>query len=365
MEKINELQITKFSDPNYMKVLEKCIPTGTPVLLEGVAEDLEAPLDPLLYKITFYQAGVEVIALGDNVVPYSRDFRFYLTSKMRNPHYLPEVFNKVTIINFALTLEGLQDQLLGIVVAKERPDLQRQREYLVLQSAQNVTALKETEENILKTLAEAKGDILEDEAAIEILNNSKLLSADILEKQKASIETEKKIEGFRLDYRPIADHSAVLYYSISDLPNVDPMYQYSLAWYINLYISSIETANKSRDLQKRLWFLKEAFTYNLYTNVCRSLFEKDKLMFSFTLCTKLMMYQKQLDEKEYMFLLTGGVTVDNPIPNPASAWLSNKCWDEICYMSDLEAFAGKKVFLRGVYTTASPPVEHHKCSCYF
>lgn len=361
MEKINEIQITKFSDPNYMKILEKCIPTGTPVLLENVAEDLEAPLDPLLYKVTFYQAGIEVISLGENVVPYHKDFRFYLTSKLRNPHYLPEVFNKVTIINFALTLEGLQDQLLGIVVAKERPDLQRQREYLVLQSAQNVAALKEVEEMILKTLAESKGDILEDEAAIEILNSSKVLSADISAKQKASVETEKKIEGFRLDYRPIADHSAVLYYSISDLPNVDPMYQYSLGWYINLYVSSIENANKSRDLQKRLWFLKEAFTYNLYTNVCRSLFEKDKLMFSFTLCTKLMLYQKELDEKEYMFLLTGGVTVDNPLPNPASAWLSGKSWDEICYISDIsdftefrKSFEGNTAAWKKIYDSSEP-----------
>lgn len=60
------------------------------------------------------------IALGDNVIEYNPKFRLYITSKLRNPHYLPEVFNKVTVINFALTVKGLEDQLLGIVVAKER-----------------------------------------------------------------------------------------------------------------------------------------------------------------------------------------------------------------------------------------------------
>jgi dynein heavy chain len=60
------------------------------------------------------------ISLGETVLEYSDQFRFYLTSKLRNPHFLPEIFNIVTVVNFALTLEGLEDQLLGIVVAKER-----------------------------------------------------------------------------------------------------------------------------------------------------------------------------------------------------------------------------------------------------
>lgn len=364
MERKNEIQVTKFSDHSYMKIIEKCILTGKPALVEGINEELEAPLDPLLLKLTFMQAGMEVISLGENVIPYHKDFKLYLTSKLRNPHYLPEVFNKVTIINFALTLEGLQDQLLGIVVAKERPDLQKQREELVMQSAANKAALLEVETNILRTLSESKGDILEDESAIEVLDHSKILSKEIIEKQKEAVQTEKKIEGFRLDYRPIADHSAVLYYCICDLPNVDPMYQYSLGWFINLYVSSIESANKSRDLDKRLRFLKEAFTYNLYTNVCRSLFEKDKLMFSFVLCTKIMISTKELVEAELKFLLTGGVKVENPVPNPSDGWLSDKSWDEICRVGELDAFRGYKDSFRNnlrswqiIYDSNEPETE--------
>ena len=64
--------------------------------------------------------GVDMIRLGENVIEYSHDFRFYITTKLRNPHYLPEVATKVTLLNFMITPEGLEDQLLGIVVAKER-----------------------------------------------------------------------------------------------------------------------------------------------------------------------------------------------------------------------------------------------------
>ena len=60
------------------------------------------------------------IRLGENVIEYSEDFKLYITTKLRNPHYLPEVATKVTLVNFMITPEGLEDQLLGIVVAKER-----------------------------------------------------------------------------------------------------------------------------------------------------------------------------------------------------------------------------------------------------
>lgn len=333
MEKLNNLEVVKFSFSDYMKKIETCVQLGHPVLVESIDEELEAPLDPLLYKKTFKQAGMLVISLGENVTEYNSNFRLYMTSKLRNPHYLPEVFNRVTIINFALTLEGLQDQLLGkyrnlsllfyyqlfilpgIVVAVEKPDLQQLKEDLIIQKAENKRALQETEENILKTLAESKGDILEDEKAIQILDESKSLSKEIREKQERSLEIEKTIEEFREKYKIVSEHSAVLYYCISDLANVDPMYQYSLDWFINLYISSIQRAEKFRNIEKRCQSLINAFTYDLYNNITRSLFEKDKLLFSFLLCSKIMMFQQRLDEYEFMFLLTGELVLSKYLFN--------------------------------------------------
>ncbi|KAJ8683862.1 hypothetical protein QAD02_019654 [Eretmocerus hayati] len=340
MEKVNLVEIVKLTDPGYMSIVEHCIEFGKPVLVENVGEELDAALDPILTKNFYKVAGIWYITLGEKSLEYNMDFRFYITTKLRNPHYLPEVFNKVTLINFALTIEGLEDQLLGIVVAKERPDLQEKREYLIVQSAANKKALKEVEDSILRTLEVSGASILEDEEAIEILDSSKTLSADIIKKQEAAKETEAKIELFRQSYRPIAKHSAALYYTVTDLPNIDPMYQYSLAWFINLYVLSIETATKSNILERRLAFLTETFTYNLYQNVCRSLFEKDKVLYSFILCTTIQQAQGVLSRDEMNFFLTGGlVLVAGTEPNPAPDWLSEKSWDEIKRSKNLQAFA--------------------------
>ena len=107
-----------------------------------------------------------------------------------------------------ITPDGLEDQLLGIVVAKERPELEEERQQLILQSASNKKALKEIEDKILYTLSASEGNILEDQAAIIVLDEAKVLSNEIERKQQIAEATEEKIRESREGYRPIAFHSS-------------------------------------------------------------------------------------------------------------------------------------------------------------
>ena len=97
MEKSNNLHVIKLTNPDFVRTLENCIQFGTPVLLENVAEELDPILEPLLLKQTFKQGGSVCIRLGDSTIEYSKDFRFYITTKLRNPHYLPETSVKVHV----------------------------------------------------------------------------------------------------------------------------------------------------------------------------------------------------------------------------------------------------------------------------
>lgn len=155
------------------------------------------------------------------------------------------------------------------------------------------------------------------------------------------------------------------------------MYQYSLTWFMQLFRHSLEKTERSSDVSQRLEILKKHFTYSLYCSVCRSLFEKDKLLFSFLLCSKvpkprstalcsslltlllrsapqIMFAFNELDAAEYRFLLTGGVALDNPHPNPVPSWLPDKAWNELCRLSDLPAFAGLRLEIGPVRAATDP-----------
>ena len=91
METKNKLETIKLTDNNILRTLENCIQFGKPVLLENVGETLDPSLNPILLKST-YQKGQNVyIKLGDQDIEYSPNFFFYITTKYRNPHYLPEL----------------------------------------------------------------------------------------------------------------------------------------------------------------------------------------------------------------------------------------------------------------------------------
>ncbi|TPX68902.1 hypothetical protein SpCBS45565_g02819 [Spizellomyces sp. 'palustris'] len=346
MEKAKNLQVIKLTDADYIRTLENAIQFGTPVLLENVLEEIDPVLEPLLLKQTFRQGGVTCIRLGDSTVEYSPEFRFYITTKLRNPHYLPELSTKVTLLNFMITPEGLEDQLLGIVIAKERPELEEMKAQLVIQSAENKKQLQAAESKILEVLSSSQGNILEDETGIQILSSSKALAVTVSEKQVAAEATERKIDEIRVGYKPIALYASGLFFCIAELANIEPMYQYSLTWFINLFIHSIESSEKSSDLVTRLTTLRTHFTEALYRNICRSLFEKDKLVFSFLLTIAILRGRGEIDADEWRFLLTGGIGLSaTKTPNPDASWINDKSWSEICRLSTLTAFTDiDKVF---------------------
>ena len=116
------------------------------------------------------------------------------------------------------------------------------------------------------------------------------------------------------------------------------MYQYSLVWFINLYVNSIENSGKSADLSERIQRLNAHFTESTYRNICRSLLERHKLLFAFILSVQLAKGRGEVDDRMWRFLLTGGVGLDNPYENPAPEWLVDKSWAEIVRASELPAF---------------------------
>lgn len=109
--------------------------------------------------------------------------------------------------------------------------------------------------------------------------------------------TERQIDETREGYRPVAYRASLLFFCIIDFAMIDPMYQYALQWFVRLFVLAVESSEPSNVLEERLANMKNYFTYSLYENVCRSLFERHKLLFSFVLTIKIMQGDKNIDIK--------------------------------------------------------------------
>ncbi|XP_060619679.2 dynein axonemal heavy chain 6 isoform X2 [Anolis sagrei] len=338
----NGLKIIKLTDTGFLRTLENSIRLGLPVLLEELKETLEPALEPILLKQTFISGGRLLIRLGDSDIDYDRNFKFYMTTKLPNPHYLPEVCIKVTIINFTVTRSGLEDQLLSDVVRLERPELEDQRTQLIVSINSDKTQLKAIEEKILKMLFTSEGNILDKEELINTLQESKVTSGAIKVRLVEAETTEEKINIAREKYRPVATRGSVMYFVIASLSEIDPMYQFSLKYFKQLFNTTIETSEKNDVLELRLAILLSQTLYATYTNVSRGLFEQHKLIYSFMLCIEIMRQRGELSDAEWNFFLRGSAGLDKTRPDkPDIPWLEENIW----FMSyDLEetlvCFAG-------------------------
>jgi dynein heavy chain len=333
MEKANNHKVIKLSNPKFLNIIDTSIRMGFPVLLENVEDKLDPSLEPILTKSIVKVQGQWSIKLGDQFVPYSNDFKFVITTKLANPHYLPEICIKVALINFTVTPQGLEDQLLVEVVKNERPELEQQKDQLIMQLADFKRQLKELEDKILKLVAEASDDILNDEELIITLDQSKETSIAINERMIEAEQTAKMIDENRENYRIVSRRGSVLYFVVSDLANIDPMYQYSLEFFTKLYVMRLEKSEKSTDLDQRLQILLNDITRSFYFSICRGLFEKDKLLYSFLNASSILRRNGDIDIDEWNFFLRGS-PMDYSDKEKVADYVSDDLWKGLCGLQD-------------------------------
>lgn len=148
-----------------------------------------------------------------------------MTTKMPNPHYPPEVCIKVTLINFTVTNSGLEEQLLGDVVVKEKPEVEAKRQQIVIQMDTDKKTLKAIENKILQLLKENEIEqILDEDTLIITLDESKVTSTEINTRMADAVVVQKEIEETRAHYTSVSLRGSILYFVIADMANINNMY---------------------------------------------------------------------------------------------------------------------------------------------
>jgi dynein heavy chain len=297
-EEANNLTVKTFNDPDFMKHLELAIQFGNPFLFENLDEELDPMIDPVLEKNTFVQAGQQMIVLGDKTVDWDPTFRLYMTTKLANPHYTPEVLGKTMIVNYSVTVQGLADQLLNVVVGHERKDIEERFAMIVSEMSANGQALAALEDSLLQTLATSQGNILDNVELIQTLDEAKTKAVDIHAQIESASFTKEEIQTARKQYTPVAWRGSILFFAMAGLSAIMKMYETSLSSFLTVFKKSLDDAKKDVILEQRLENMIEEATRQIYDYTCTGIFEKHKLMFSMQMTLMIMDGDGKLNRDE-------------------------------------------------------------------
>ena len=402
-EKENNLQVTRLSYKSMIRTMEQSIDMGYSVILENIEESIDAVLSPIVARNFIRRGKTKLLKLGDKEISWSPKFKLILHTKLSNPHYPPEIQAETALINFTVTQDGLEDQLLSLVVKKERPDLAKQKEELIQQQNSFKIKLKELEEDLLFRLTNAQGDVLEDIELIENLETSKRIAEEVKEKMEIARITEIKIIKASEEYRSAASRGALIFFMMNELFKIHSFYRYSLESYLLVVIRAIDIVaekyransaaakkrapapegeveeakevnesgevvpgeakevNESkeqvevggeeeeeeivqelspRSLKTRVAELKESITYQSFLYTRRGLFEIHKLLIATMLCFRILIKDKVIDEGEFAVFINGKPMLDAGKQPDNLNFLSEYQWGMIKALDLMPIFQG-------------------------
>ncbi|XP_004692998.1 PREDICTED: dynein heavy chain 14, axonemal [Condylura cristata] len=391
----SKLQELSTKDNSYIKKIENAIKAGGSVLLQDISETLTPSLKAILKKDIYQKRGQYFIRVDDSEIEYNPKFRLYMSTEIDNPHFSLSICNVVTIINFMVTFQGLEDQLLSTVLSHEIPHLENQRFQLLESIFLDSMTLEELEDNTLNLLQNALGTIQDDTEIVDNLRKSKMTSNEISRRIKSSEQAESIIQETRGHYLPIATRGALLYFLVAGLPQINYMYRFSLDWFRQMFVLSVVSKDKKpeQSLKREKKSLKkvhevaslskepkleseknlldrylknsiDTLTRNIFKVVSSALFNDHKLCFSFRLCTTIMQNNAKgnlmqdeigsLPDEEWNIFLYSGILINSKglIPQPRLnsmyevcihqhlQWLSESRWKQCQYVSGaLEPFS--------------------------
>ncbi|EUD67876.1 hypothetical protein C922_01488 [Plasmodium inui San Antonio 1] len=332
----NHRCITTFNSSKFKDNLEFCLSEGKTLLIENVEEYIDPILDSVLEKQIIKKGKKNYILIENNLINFDENFNLFMTTNLPNPNYSPEIYAKCCVIDFTVTVKGLEDQLLGRVLTEEQKHLEVSLKNIIIELKDNTKSLQDLDKQLLYKLNTSSSNLIEDEELIEVLNNTKLLSKELETKLKDSNEKKKEINEKREQYRSVALRGSILYFCIVDITNVNYIYNTSLHQFLEQFDLSIKRAEKGQHIKKRVESILSTLTNLIICYMERCLFDQHKIIFKLLISLKILLYDNVISNKDISFFLNP-LSHYSPSNDISSELLSNNLLGE-----NADASKGKK-----------------------
>ncbi|KAI9102585.1 dynein heavy chain and region D6 of dynein motor-domain-containing protein [Phlyctochytrium arcticum] len=281
-------EVVNQHDESFARAVELAVRFGKTLIVQEVSM-IEPFLYPIIRKDLQKQGPRFVVQLGDKTVDYHDDFRLYLITNQAAFALPTNAAAFVQSINFTVTRAGLAGQLLGVTLKHEKPELEVKKLELLKQEDTLKLQLAALEDSLLKELASSQGNILENKALIHSLNETQDKSLTIATSLQESHRLQSALDAERGKFAPLAAFGSTLYFVVTDLCNLNNMYQFSLSAYLRLFEQSLHAGANgiNEDAEQRTKSLMGNIERATFKYISRSLFKDDRLMFALHMAQQL------------------------------------------------------------------------------
>ena len=280
-----KLNLTSFTDNNFLKTLESALRFGYPLLVQDV-EKIDPIMNSLLNKEIHRQGGRNLIRIGDQEIDFSLTFNMFMVTRDPTCQFTPDLCSRVTFLNFTITPSSLQNQILSLIMKSERPDIDKRKEDLIKAQRDFKVQLRELEDSLLQAL-NSEGSILENDKVMSRLEEIKNKSILINNEVSKTEEIMRELELVTNEYLPISNMASRIFFTLDSLNLIHYLYQFSLGFFmtiLNYVIKSpeLEKIQKTNYLQRQECIVSQLFI-EVYHRVSYSLLNKHQMVFALRL----------------------------------------------------------------------------------
>ena len=276
----------------------------------------------------------QMLLINEEEYAFHPSFRLYLVREIESVDgFSNEMLGCMTAINFGITPQALEDQLLEIVASFELRDLQRQRRALLEDLGRDRERLASLADTLLASLSKAQGNLIEDGELIRVLKETHETVEHTSAKINSSLQTQITLHRARENYRTVAKRGSTTFFAISELKKTNSIYQLSLSRFMEYYERAIRLAEPSEDTHKRVRRIIEAVTQVACLSVYTMLYGVDRQTFGLLLSLRIMLDRQHITHRHLRAMLSTpkGTTKkkDKPLPKASSDWLTMPMWSQL------------------------------------
>lgn len=280
------VEVASMHDERFTHSLELAIRFGKTLLVTEVSAVIPL-LFPILRKDLTSAGAKRTVQVGNKAVDWQDTFRIFLFSRDSGVRLPPGTASLIQEVNFSVTSLGLESQLLGITIQYEKPELEEQKVAMLEKEEHLKIEITKLESRLLEELADSSGDLLQNTQLINSLNEVKAQSNSIQSALKHSSKLQKELDEKRDVYRPFAHLGALLFFVVTDLANLNRMYQFGLKDFLDMFKKTLETYQGSDEINEKISSLQLTFAQRCFYHVSIGLMKKDRLAYGLNIIRRI------------------------------------------------------------------------------